>query len=173
MTNKPSPVLWNMRLQQLSALVRRRISPNNIFNQLIKPMLRSSLPISRIERIYQNKSELLPVLDRPDIPLHTNGTENAIREYVKRRKISNRTRSETGRQCRDTCTNLKKTCRKLGLSFWQYLKDRIEANNLNPDLSGPIWRLNVGDGRRTGNWLANYIQKKYKNYNLIYTIIMK
>jgi hypothetical protein len=70
-----------------------------------------------LKRIYKNKSELLLVLDRPDIPLHNNGAESAIREYVKKRKISGSTRSETGRQCRDTFTSLKKTCRKLGLSF--------------------------------------------------------
>ncbi len=88
-----------------------------------------------LERIYQNKSELLLVLDRPDIPLHNNGAESAIREYVKKRKISGSTRSETGRQCRDTFTSLKKTCRKLGISFWQYLKDRIEQTESIPDLS--------------------------------------
>jgi hypothetical protein len=79
-----------------------------------------------LKRIYENKSELLLVLERPDIPLHNNSAENAIREYVKKRKISGSTRSETGRKCRDTFTSLKKTCRKLGISFWQYLKDRIE-----------------------------------------------
>jgi hypothetical protein len=87
-----------------------------------------------LKRIYNNKSELLLVLDRPDIPLHNNSAENAIREYVKRRKISGSTRSKTGRQCRDTFTSLKKTCRKLGVSFWLYLKDRIENIGFIPDL---------------------------------------
>ncbi|MFZ1956170.1 MAG: transposase [Desulfobacterales bacterium] len=87
-----------------------------------------------LKRIYSNKSELLLVLERPDIPLHNNGAENAIREYVKKRKISGGTRSDAGRRCRDTFTSLKKTCRKLGLSFWQYLKDRIENVGLIPDL---------------------------------------
>ena len=68
----------------------------------------------------------LLVLDRPDIPLHNNTAENAIREYVKRRKISGSIRSEASRKCRDTFTSLKKTCRKLGVSFWQYLQDRLE-----------------------------------------------
>ncbi len=34
------------------------------------------------------------------------------------------TRSDEGRKCRDTFISLKKTCRKLGVSFWQYLTDR-------------------------------------------------
>jgi Transposase IS66 family len=82
-----------------------------------------------LKRLYRNKSELLLVLKRPDVPLHNNLSERDIREYVKRRKISGSTRSDTGQECRDTFTSLKKTCRKLGLSFWQYLKDRIEQQN--------------------------------------------
>jgi hypothetical protein len=51
---------------------------------------------------------------RPDIPLHTNGSENDIRGDVKWRKIRGGTRSDLGRRCRETCASLKKTCRKLG-----------------------------------------------------------
>jgi hypothetical protein len=46
--------------------------------------------------------------------------ENDIREYVTRRKISGGTRHDHGRMARDPFTGLKKTCRKLALSFWQY-----------------------------------------------------
>ncbi len=66
-----------------------------------------------LKRIYQNKSELLLVLDRPDIPLHNNLSENDIREYVKRRKISGSTRSEAGKLCRDSFTSLKKDLPKI------------------------------------------------------------
>lgn len=82
-----------------------------------------------LKRIYNNKSELLLVLNRPDIPLHNNLSENDIREYVKKRKISGSTRSDTGKKCRDTFISIKKTCRKLGISFWQYLDDRISQKN--------------------------------------------
>jgi hypothetical protein len=78
-----------------------------------------------LKRLHNNKSELLLVLDRPDIPLHNNTSERDIREYVKKRKISGSTRSECGRRCRDTFASLKKTCRKLGVSFWQFLGDRV------------------------------------------------
>lgn len=87
-----------------------------------------------LNRILKNKSELLLVLERPDIPLHNNLSENDIREYVKRRKISGSTRSFVGRTCRDTFTSIKKTCRKLGVSFWDYLIDRIEAQGKIPSL---------------------------------------
>ena len=85
-------------------------------------------------RIYVNKAELLLVLDRPEIPLHNNLSENDIREYVKRRKVSGSTRSELGRRCRDTFTSLKKTCRKLGVSFWEYLLDRTSRTHRIPPL---------------------------------------
>jgi hypothetical protein len=88
-----------------------------------------------LQRLHNNKAELLLVLDRPDVPLHTNGSERDIREYVKWRKISGGTRSEDGRRCRDTFASLKKTCRKLGISFWPYLLDRESRTHRIPALS--------------------------------------
>ncbi len=78
-----------------------------------------------LKRIHNNKEQLLVVLDRPEIPLHTNGSETDIRDYVKKRKVSGGTRSDEGRRCRDTFASLKKTCRKLNISFWHYLTDRL------------------------------------------------
>jgi hypothetical protein len=86
-------------------------------------------------RLFKNKAELLLVLDRPDIPLHTNGSERDIRGYVQVRKISGSTRSDLGRRCRDTFASLKKTCRKLGVSFWRYLQDRISGSHTVPSLA--------------------------------------
>ncbi len=83
-----------------------------------------------LKRMWRNKTELLLVLDRPEIPLHNNLSENDIREYVKKRKVSGSTRSEEGRRCRDTFTSLKKTCKKLGVRFWDYLNDRISGKNI-------------------------------------------
>ncbi len=78
-----------------------------------------------LKRIHNNKAELLMVLDRPEIPLHTNGSETDLRDFVKKRKVSGGTRSDEGRRCRDTFASLKKTCRKLNISFWHYLTDRL------------------------------------------------
>ena len=80
-----------------------------------------------LKRMHRNKDELLLVLERPDLPLHNNLSEGDIREHVKRRKISGGTRSADGRRGRDTFSSLKKTCRKLGISFWNYLNDRIRG----------------------------------------------
>ena len=87
---------------------------------------------------FANKSELLLVLERPEIPLHTNGSERDIRDHVKKQKVSGGTRSETGRQCRDTFSSLKKTCRKLGVSFWDYLIDRIAQTGRIPFLPNTL-----------------------------------
>jgi hypothetical protein len=75
--------------------------------------------------IHKNKTELLLVLDRPEIPQHTNDSETAIRDYVKKRKINGGTRSDEGRRCRDTFIALKITCRKLGIPFWIFLTGRL------------------------------------------------
>lgn len=79
-----------------------------------------------LKRLHTHKSELLLVLERPDLVLHTNGSEGDIRGFVKWRKISGGTRSDLGKDCRDGFASLKKTCRKLGISFWDYLGDRIK-----------------------------------------------
>jgi hypothetical protein len=50
-----------------------------------------------LKRLYNDKTELLLILERPDIPLHNNLRERHIREYVKPRKISGSTRSDEGR----------------------------------------------------------------------------
>lgn len=78
-------------------------------------------------RLHANKAELLMVLDRPEIPLHTNGSENDIRAFVTKRKVSGGTRSDIGRDCRDAFLSLVKTCDKLGISFWDYLGARFAA----------------------------------------------
>lgn len=87
-----------------------------------------------LKRLANNKAELLLVLERPDIPLHNNLSERDIREYVIKRKISGSTRSSEGRRCRDTFASLKKTCQKQGISFWDYLLDRVSLKNEIPYL---------------------------------------
>ena len=87
-----------------------------------------------LKEIRDHKADLLRVLARPEVPLHNNACESDIREYVKKRKISGGTRSAAGRRCRDTFTSLKKTCRKLGVNFWNYLEDRLRGLGKIPRL---------------------------------------
>ena len=110
------------RAKQLSSLFDR------IFRQKTVYVLLNRL----LKRLREHKDELLLVLKRPEVPLHTNGSERDIRGHVKKRKVSGGTRSEEGRRCRDTFMSLKNTCRKLGLSFWKYLQERINGGPFVP-----------------------------------------
>jgi hypothetical protein len=85
-----------------------------------------------LARLHRRKAELLRVLERPEIPLHTNASENDIRACVTKRKISGGTMSEAGRNARDVMLGLMKTCRKLGVSFFAYLGDRLGLNTSRP-----------------------------------------
>jgi Transposase IS66 family len=80
-----------------------------------------------LQRLHANKAELLAVLDRPELPLNTNGSENDIRCQVTKRKISGGTHSDVGRDCRDAFLGLAKTCAKLGVAFWNYLGSRLSV----------------------------------------------
>ena len=104
------------------------------FERIFSQKTRYELLNQQLKRLSKLKVSLLLVLERPEIPIHTNGSENDLREQVKRRKVSGGTRSDLGRQCRDTFSSLKKTCRKLGISFWSYLNDRIAQVKVIPIL---------------------------------------
>ena len=78
-----------------------------------------------LKRLHAKKSDLLMVLERPDVPLHTNGSEQDIRSHVTRRKVSGGTRSDLGRDCRDAFLGLMKTCAKQSVRFWDYLGCRL------------------------------------------------
>ena len=94
-----------------------------------------------LERLHRRKTELLKVLEHPGIPLHTNASENDLRTFVTKRKISGGTMSRDGRVARDIMLGLMKTCQKLGLSFYHYLGDRLGLGNGNhpiPPLSATI-----------------------------------
>ena len=88
-----------------------------------------------LKEMREHRTDLLRVLERPEIPLHTNLSEGHVRDYVKKRKISGSTRSESGRRARDTFASLKKTCRRLGVNFWAYLQDRVRGLGQVPPLA--------------------------------------
>jgi hypothetical protein len=96
-----------------------------------------------------HQADLLRVLERPEVPLHHNTSAGHIREYVTRREVSGGTRSDAGRRCRDTFTSLKKTCRCLGVNFWEYLQDRLLGRGRVPRLAALI-RSRAGGGHAGG-----------------------
>lgn len=86
-------------------------------------------------KLGSKRDPFLKVLEHPHLPLHNNLSENDIREYARLRKISSGTRSDQGQRCRDTFLSLKKTCRKLGISFGAFLTDRLSGAATIPRLS--------------------------------------
>ena len=113
---------------------------DNLFSQkkTVSPTLNNQLA-----KTYAKKDELLRVLERPETPLHNNGTETDAREMVVKRKISGGTRSEEGQKCRDTFISLKKTCIKLGITFLDYLEDRVNGLFKIPRLAEVIFARSV------------------------------
>jgi hypothetical protein len=122
-------LIWNfyasLKAYQLNPGKRRSLALRARFDRIF--LRRTSfITLDRLlARLHANKAELLMVLERPEIPLHTNGSENDIRCYVTRRKVSAGTRSDIGRDCRDAFLSLAKTCDKLGIAVWDYLGSRL------------------------------------------------
>ena len=115
-----------------SALPRRRTELRARFDRIFKRQTGFATLDRLLARLHAKKPELLLVLDHPQIPLHTNGSENDIRCQVTRRKISGGTRSDIGRDCRDAFLSLAKTCAKLGIAFWDYLGARLATPGNSP-----------------------------------------
>jgi hypothetical protein len=91
----------DLKVYQAHPSLQRRAALRARFDRIFKRRTDFVTFDRLLARLHANKPELLLVLDRPEIPLHTNGSENDIRCQVTRRKISGGTRSDTGRDCRD------------------------------------------------------------------------
>lgn len=91
-----------------------------------------------MKRTRDNKEELLRVLDFPDLPLHNNAAELAARRVVRKRDISLHTWSYWGTQLRDAFLSIIETSKKLGISAFQYINDRITRQSNMPSLSDCI-----------------------------------
>jgi hypothetical protein len=119
----------DLKAYQRNPCRRRRTRLRARFDRIFRRRT-GVVPLDRLlERLHARKAELLRVLDRPEIPLHTNGSENDIRCHVTKRKVSGGTWSEAGRDARDACLGLMKTCQKLGVSFFDYLGHRLAVPN--------------------------------------------
>src|SRR5262249_36403508 len=102
-----------------------------------------------LQELALHQEDWLRVLTQPEVPWHNNTSERHIREYVTRRKVSGGTRSDAGQRARDTFASLKKTCRCLGVSFWEYLQDRVRRRGVVPRLAALIRGRAGGWGAKT------------------------
>jgi hypothetical protein len=92
----------------------------------------------RIAKTKAKQESMLMVLEHPEIPLHNNSAELTARKRVRRRKISFGTRSEDGTKAWDTFATLEATAKKLGVSFYEYIYDRISGAYRMPSLADLI-----------------------------------
>jgi len=88
----------------------------------------------RIAKTCAKKTSLLQVLQHPELPLHNNASELAVRQRVRKRDVSFGPRTQLGLQAWDTFMTLADTARKLGISFYAYIRDRISGANQIPTL---------------------------------------
>ena len=83
----------------------------------------------RIAKTKAKKDSLLLVLQYPELPLHNNASELGVRQRVRKRDVSFGPRTEDGVKSWDTFATLAETTKKLGVSFYHYLNDRISGTN--------------------------------------------
>ena len=82
-----------------------------------------------------HKDALLLVLQFPELPLHNNPAELGARRRVRKRNVSFGPRTEDGKQAWDTFMTLAATTKKLNVSFYEYVRDRILKKKFIPPLS--------------------------------------
>jgi len=102
----------------------------------------------RIAKTRAKKAALLLVLAHPEIPLHNNPAELGARQRVRKRDVSFGPRTPEGATAWDTFMSLADTTRKLGVSFYHYIHDRVTGANQLPALADLIdaraHELNLG-----------------------------
>jgi len=89
----------------------------------------------RVAKTFAKREELLTVLSEPTVPLHNNASELGARVSARRRDVSLHSRSERGARAMDIFTTLVQTSKKLGLSAYAYLRDRLRGTYDLPSLS--------------------------------------
>jgi hypothetical protein len=92
----------------------------------------------RIAMTRDKKTSLLMVLRHPEIPLHNNPAEIEMRRRVRKRDVSFGPRTEDGKRAWDTFATLLATTKKLGVSFYRYVYDRVTESEEIPGLSDLI-----------------------------------
>lgn len=138
-------LVWNyygeLKEYRKSPSVEQKIYLANRFDEIFSTPTNSYVIPPILAQFRKHKNDLLLVLEHPEVPLHNNTSERAIRSYVIKRKISGGTRSNLGRNARDIFSSLIGTCFKNNISFWNFLDDRIKKTNAIPPLAQIItWR---------------------------------
>ncbi|MHC4105987.1 MAG: IS66 family transposase [Planctomycetota bacterium] len=92
----------------------------------------------RIAKTKAKKEALLMVLRYPELPLHNNGSELEARVQVRKRDVSLHTMSEDGTKANDTFLTIVRTAKKLEVSPYDYIYDRVSKRFRLPSLADLI-----------------------------------
>ena len=98
----------------------------------------------RIASTRAKKAPLLRVLDHPEIPLRNNPAELGARQRVRKRDVSFGPRTAEGARAWDTFMTLAETAKKVGVSFYHYIHDRVSGTNRLPSLADEITTQALG-----------------------------
>lgn len=93
---------------------------------------------ARIAKTLSKREELLTVLAHPEVPLHNNASELGARVSARRRDVSLHSRSARGVRAMDIFTTLVQTSKKLSVSAYFYLCDRLRGTFAHPSLAQAI-----------------------------------
>ena len=108
----------------------------SLYDKIVSTKSLSPQIMEVVKNFRDYREELLKALDYPAVPLHNNGSEQSVREMVKRRDVCGSTHSEEGQKFRDGLATIKQTCRKLGLSLYSFVLQYFRGHPL--DLSDLI-----------------------------------
>ena len=89
----------------------------------------------RLTKTLAHQDKLLLVLDHPEVPLHNNSAELGVRQRVRKRDVSFGPRTEEGKVAWDSFMTVAETAKKLKVSFYQYVLDRVSQKNAMPSLA--------------------------------------
>jgi len=125
------------------------------FDQLFTTRTEYAELDKQIARTHSKKESLLLVLKYPELPLqsaaflpYNNPAELGVRQRVRKRDVSFGPRTQEGKQAWDAFQTLAATTKKLKVSFYEYIRDRILKKNVIPPLPELIQQaareLNLG-----------------------------
>jgi len=95
------------------------------FDQLFSTETKYEQLDERISKTREKKENMLLVLTMPEIPLHNNAAELAARAKVRKRDVSLQTVTDKGTKANDTFMTIVQTAKKLGVSAYDYIFDRV------------------------------------------------
>ena len=105
------------------------------FDKLFSTRTKYQALDERIAKTKAKKAQLLLVLKYPELPLHNNDAELGARAQVRKRDVSLHTMTKDGTKANDTFMTIVQTAKKLGVSSYEYIHDRVSKSFCMPSLS--------------------------------------